>query len=621
MKEFRNKIRSFSRFVIYTLLPLAGGGWVGVSCSDFFDQESDHVLFADKDHLNSATDTIYSVTGIMSKMQALADRTILLGEARGDLVDVTDATMADLRNLALFDINDDNAYNQPRDYYAVINNCNYFLANVDTTLRNSRNEEIFKCEFTAVKCFRAWTYLQLAINYGRIPFVTEPILTKEAAEVMENQPQWDIQAVCDWLINDLTPLADLQYMRYNPYTKRMDDVGEEPRYGDIGYKTPSSLFYFPTKLLLGELNLWAGHYKEAAQWYYRYISELNGTNSTNPTGVNRISWNNTGWQAVTDAWSSSLMTESGSSELITMIPGDSIPYNGNYQQLRNIFNSTDPVTREYQEVSLVPSQGLQDLSAAQTYAFVEDYDTVYAPKDLGEQRNGDLRLLGAYGHGFTYHQGDRVTTQTIYKHQSRNAHIWRRTMVWLHLAEALNCAGYPRFAYQILARGVNNTVISQEVVPYYTDDSLWIQQFDFPATAGGYIIYNPNLPNNGANTQGIHTRGSGCAYMNKDYVMPDDTLITDSLERIAYQQKGVEKMLIDEGALEFAFEGQRYYDLLRYTLRHEGDADFAENGNFLTKYIYGRRGDARRAEVEGEITNKLDQKRNWFLHWQNKIGW
>ncbi|MDD3387995.1 MAG: RagB/SusD family nutrient uptake outer membrane protein, partial [Prevotella sp.] len=59
------------------------------SCSDFFQQESDHVTFTDNMHLNDPADTIYTLTGIMAKMQALGDRTILLGEARGDLVDIT----------------------------------------------------------------------------------------------------------------------------------------------------------------------------------------------------------------------------------------------------------------------------------------------------------------------------------------------------------------------------------------------------------------------------------------------------------------------------------------------------------------------------------------------------
>ena len=112
-------------------------------CSDFFDQESDHVIYSEKDHLNNATDTIYSMTGIMSKLQALADRTILLGEVRGDLVDVTNIASNDLRQLAQFSVDDDNMYNAPRDYYAVINNCNYFIANVDTAMKNNRNEYVF----------------------------------------------------------------------------------------------------------------------------------------------------------------------------------------------------------------------------------------------------------------------------------------------------------------------------------------------------------------------------------------------------------------------------------------------------------------------------------------------
>ena len=52
------------------------------SCEDFFTQESDDVIYASDDHLNSAEDSIYSVTGILTKLQTLADRTILLGELR-----------------------------------------------------------------------------------------------------------------------------------------------------------------------------------------------------------------------------------------------------------------------------------------------------------------------------------------------------------------------------------------------------------------------------------------------------------------------------------------------------------------------------------------------------------
>ena len=159
---------------------LAIGGFA--SCSDFFDQESEHVIFTETDHLNSATDSIYSVIGILNKLQAIGDRTVLLGEVRGDLVDLTKEANSDLRDMALFNIGDDNRYNNPTDYYAIINNCNYFIANADTALKNNRNDYIFMKEYAAVKAIRAWTYLQLVLNYGSVPFVTEPILSKLEAE-------------------------------------------------------------------------------------------------------------------------------------------------------------------------------------------------------------------------------------------------------------------------------------------------------------------------------------------------------------------------------------------------------------------------------------------------------
>ena len=147
---------------------LVGCGFAATltSCEDFFNQESDDVLYAEDEHLNNAVDTIYSVNGILTKLQALADRTILFGELRGDLVDLTEYADSNLQAIANFDVDDNNKYNQPSDYYAVINNCNYFLAHADTAMKSNRNEDIFMKEYCAVKGIRAWTYLQLGLVYG-----------------------------------------------------------------------------------------------------------------------------------------------------------------------------------------------------------------------------------------------------------------------------------------------------------------------------------------------------------------------------------------------------------------------------------------------------------------------
>ena len=56
-----------------------GAGAAFTSCVD-----TDSSLVDFNPQLNSPNDTVYSLLGIMNKMQVIADRTIILGEIRGD---------------------------------------------------------------------------------------------------------------------------------------------------------------------------------------------------------------------------------------------------------------------------------------------------------------------------------------------------------------------------------------------------------------------------------------------------------------------------------------------------------------------------------------------------------
>lgn len=597
--ETKSLVKKIVRTLQCPALCLTAAAVFMMSCGDFFDQDSEYVIDAGGNHINNGSDTVFSVVGIFDCVKTLADRTVLLGEARADLVDITDATSSDLRDVALFNVGDENKYNQPRDYYAVINNCNYFIANADTAFRNNRNETVFLKEYAAVKAFRAWTYLQLALNYGRVPFVTTPILTKEDAD--RDYETKDIVGVCEWLISDLQPLAEV----------------ELPGYGTIK-GLDSRLFYFPIYILLGDLNLWAGRYKEAALNYYYYISKRNGTNSYYPTSTDGMRWTDVNtWTGYYNTWTSSVRNEmySTTGEMITLIPCDTVSSKSGYSQLRNIFNSTEQ--NDY-KVSLMPSQAIRDISKAQTYCHVtERGEVVYAPKNLNDYYNGDMRLEGSWQHydNNVVMNGERLDyAQIIFKYQSANVHVYRRTLVYLRMAEALNRAGYPRFAYQILSQGVNNRVIEEEVIPYYRADSTWIRQFDFPNTR--YIVntlegFHGNQLN--ANTQGIHSRGCGYTPYNGHYAMPANDEITDSLQLIAYQQEKIEDMIIDEEALEFAFEGIRFYDLMRVALRRGDPA-------YLADRVYARRGEAASQAMQGEIKVNLYDPNSWYLNWNKKIG-
>src|SRR5574344_903275 len=216
-----------------------------VSCSDMLDTDSDMVEFAEDNTLSTPQDTLYSVMGIIRKMQVIADRTVPLGEVRADLMAPTDKATTAIKNVAKFDFSTKNEYNQVSDYYAVINNCNYFIANADTALAKL-GKKIFEKEFAAVKTYRAWTYLQLAKVYGAVPLVTEPILTENQAEQEMEESLSDINAICNYFIDDIKPYVDTDF----------------PQYGSVG-SFNSSQFFIPVRVLLGEMCLWSGRYQEA----------------------------------------------------------------------------------------------------------------------------------------------------------------------------------------------------------------------------------------------------------------------------------------------------------------------------------------------------------------------
>ena len=180
-------------------------------------------------------------------------------------------------------------------------------------------------------------------------------------------------------------------------------------------------------------------------------------------------------------------------------------------------------------------------------------------------------------------------------------------------------AGYPRMAYEILAQGLSNDVIDDEVRPYYPtmEDSLNLNYFDFNNTRyevcdvydfirdGQYMVETHNM-------MGIHARGCGFTPMDTTYVLPNDTIELDAEKRaqlIKEHQAYVDKLILTESALEFALEGTRYYDIMRYALRQD------DPGATMMKIIGARKGQ------NNPTTFNLANQQNWFIKWKNKGGY
>ena len=410
---------------IYSLCILLCGTLFLSSCEDMLEVSSDRVEY-DMSPL-TLNDTVYSVLGILKNIQAVADRQVLLGELRGDLMVVNEGSaVTDIQKIARFDFEGENKYLAAKDYYSIINNCNIYLARVDTSLTRDNVKPMLR-EYVAVKSARAWTYMQLAMNYGKVPFFTEPILTHSLSQEVFNRPALGIEEIADKLIEDLRPFA-------NPTQYPM------PSFTGLNYAT--ELYFMPIRQLLGDLYLWKKDYRNAIDCYYNLIRDRKYA----VDGVgNRAFWRSDEGTDETPTGDYLPLASSVKKEnTLAVISFSSSSEYGSVSDLHNILGGDATVVGSHQ-VAAAP--GLYGLSQRQTYCYYNDRNSSnpYVVYNPNREKLGDVRIYknvqdnlmndetGIKYNGFiTKYSGGAILMNGL-----TSLRIGRPVQTYLRLAEAL----------------------------------------------------------------------------------------------------------------------------------------------------------------------------------------
>lgn len=568
------KCQNSTKTIVYFLISAA---LLLGSCSDLMEITPKDVV-TEENHFNNIYDADAAVRGIYGKLVSLADDYVILNELRADLMDVTQYADHDLREINLHQAGIDNPYANPQKFFSLINDCNDALVNFDQMLVDLKmSKEAYNQRYSDIAAVRSWLFLQLVIHYGEIPYITSPIDKIEDLELLKNStfPVLGIESMVDSLVNYMESLEYLDLYTDESMITYID-----------GYDT--KIMFIDKEYLLGELYLWKGDYLKAATQFKNVMERDIG------------------------------LTNYDSYKLRTDFYTDEY-YNSRYERyyeydINSVVNNWPLMFSDLQNTSYF-AEWIWVLYFSETYAPENPFISLFALNggkyllkpslsaldnwNNGIQKNGfsgDFRgenssyiLEGEFPVIQKYISDYNPVLQPYNK--SGKWFLWRAAGLHLKFSEAANRDGHSKLAYALMNEGIKTTYEDPTQEDYFTQSQTNLPfPYDFDGRQTGSTDNPPGLRGTYYRNMGIRGR----VFMQKlDY--------PDGVDSLVY----TEDKILDEAALELAFEGNRWGDLVRIAIRRNDPSILADR-------IYNKLQAAGYAEA-GEVRSKLMNRENWFI--------
>ncbi|MEX0980567.1 MAG: RagB/SusD family nutrient uptake outer membrane protein [Bacteroidales bacterium] len=593
------------------------------SCEKFIDPEQELILKADEiytdwDEYRSAG------LGLYALQQDLVEQILVLGELRGDLLQVTENATPELIEVYNFNIQKDNPYASPKNFYKLISACNKLIRQLESAYPDvlDKNKPInnFDRLYGEVLCMRAWAYFNAVRIYQKVPYIHDDLTDVEEIEnYVNSESSYTVPFYINYApdgyyndtIRDTTIVLTKQFLDQkaviDTFTVQLKNnikaigVNHSINNGDVTWLVTVWNDY-ARHALLGQMYLFDGNYTSAIKHFtpilYNNTSETSEIRFGLDAKFSEGNWKNIfrgvePYEHIFTLWfGKSFQQTNGIQSMFSILPPNNYmmkPTESSIKYWESIWN--DPKVQLYNNDptrSKVTDPGIPG-------DFNRGYGVSYKFYKYGKEMSVDT-----------------IAGMLIKKLTGRNldVQLMMQDVDTVISKYSIGRNEYAHDAHFLIFRAAGIHLYAAEIY------ALWV--FDHSGIIRPETNTSLNILNNGSYTIGKQrgVRGRvGFADGYESVQIPNIIYIHDPItnEIVGYydytgnlpkKQEYLIERIIEERARELAFEGERFYDLVRIAKRRNDPSYLADK---VAAKFSG-------AEKEA-IYQKLLDEQNWYIHY------
>ncbi len=621
------------------------------ACEDIIYVEQPLVLTEDNNY-KDWVDYRSAELGLYALQQELVEQLIVLGELRGDLVKVSSDADADLIEIQNFDVSSTNKYASANNFYTLIAACNALIRTLEmnhpeVTEQNPAQNDYHKIYGEAL-CMRGWAYFNAARIYGEIPYIPEEltdyrdvidyVMNPEASFFVDSgRYMYDINGLDVIDLNDTiwypVDTVYLDTVRFETYPRRFVDIrtvvdrvtfdlNERVNYVGVDYGTRDNIAEdeweaiiwteYSRAYLLAQMSLTVGDINAALEYLkpilynYDYLSVTNGKIRF---GLD---------DALADEnWASIFQSININEHIFTMWFGKAELQTHNLQRLFD--NSGTNLYYLKPTVKAVHLWETEWLGQSPAPSSLWNGTQVLPLLRTGEP--GDF--YRGYGVSYVYKNGNNILTEE----EVREMLAFKQNEKYVEVENIM------RDVDTLVYKYTREVYDNDAFVPLYRASSAHLYAAEiclhsqYRSAGGGLIFRVSQAPqfmngtyNRNGNQLGVRGRVSVAEkpldikvlvfqdpFTNqitgkRDFVAESngDPLVELELKRNYY-----EEVLLAERGKELAFEGERFYDIVRIAQKHN-------NPSYLANTIADSPGKYS-SDMREVVRAKLMNEKNWYI--------